>query len=211
MDQWLLGQSGVWVYITLFLLLMGGAIGLPIPEDIPVLLAGILVHQERARLDVVFPVAYTAIVLGDLLIYSVGRTLGTSMTKKGWLRMRLSESQLRRVKYNLDKRSLIMIFVARHLFYVRTLTFLSCGALKMNIWRFLISDMAAALISVPLVLGLGYFASEHYDAAVALLKQAKAWSLVLVVVIVIALIFYARRKGLFKKIAGDESEDPPVS
>lgn len=194
MDQWLLGQSGIWIYITLFLLLMGGAIGLPIPEDIPLLLAGILVHQDKARLDIVFPVAYAAIVLGDLLIYSVGRAFGRSITKKSWFPFRLSESQLRRAKHNIEKRSILMIFIARHLFYVRTLTFLSCGALKMNIWRFVLADALAALISVPLVLGLGYFASEHYEAAVAFLKQAKAWSLVLVAVIVLGVVIFVMRK-----------------
>jgi membrane protein DedA with SNARE-associated domain len=202
MDQWLLAQSGVWIYITLFFLLMGGAIGLPIPEDLPLLLAGILLHEGRAELDIVFVVAYAAILLGDLLIYSAGRKIGPSISKRSWLRV--SESQMRRIKYKLDKRSLLMIFVARHLFYLRTLTFLSCGALKMNIWRFLIADAAAALISVPLVLALGYFAAEHYDYLVEILKRAKVWSFVIVLLLLVGYLIYLKRRK--KAPVEDETE-----
>ena len=194
MDQMLLAQSGVWIYITLFLLLMGGAIGLPIPEDLPLILAGVLIHEGRADLNLVIPVAYAAILLGDLLIYSAGRKIGPSVTKRPWFRLRISESQMRRFKYNLDKRSLLMIFVARHLFYLRTLTFLSCGALKMNIWRFLLADAAAALISVPLVLALGYFAAEHYDYIVGLFGKAKIGTLVVALVALVAYLIYRRHK-----------------
>lgn len=190
----LLAQSGIWIYITLFMLLMGGAIGLPIPEDLPLLLAGVLLHEGRANLNIVLPVTYTAILLGDLLIYSAGRKIGPSISKRSWFTLRVSDSQMRRFKYNLDKRSLLMIFVARHLFYLRTLTFLSCGALKMNIWRFLIADAAAALISVPLVLALGYFAAEHYEYVIGLLGKAKVGSLVVALVLLVGYLIYRRQK-----------------
>src|SRR5262249_39071217 len=162
---------------------MGGAIGLPIPEDIPLILAGIVLHEGRANLECTFAVTYVAILLGDLLIFSAGRKLGPSISKRSWFQMRVSESRIRRVKYNLEKRSLIMIFIARHLFYLRTLTFLACGALRMNLWRFLAADAIAALVSVPLMLGLGYFAAEHYDYVIAQIKRAKVWSLLLVLLL----------------------------
>lgn len=205
-NQWLLAQNGIWIYITLFFLLLGGAIGLPIPEDLPLLLAGILLHEGRAELDVTFVVAYVAILLGDLIIYAAGRKIGPSLSKKSWFPIRISESQMRRMKYKLDKRSLLMIFVARHLFYLRTLTFLSCGALKMNPWRFFLADAAAALISVPLVLALGYFAAEHYDYVVALIKRAKFWSLIVALLLIVAFCIYHKRK---KRNAPAPKEDAP--
>lgn len=202
-----LAQNGVWIYITLFALLMGGAIGLPIPEDLPLLLAGVLLHEGRAQLDIVVPVAYAAILLGDMLIYSAGRKIGPSIFKRPWFRKRISESQLRRFKYNLDKRSLLMIFVARHLFYLRTLTFLSCGALKMNVWRFLIADAAAALISVPLVLALGYFAAEHYDYIIGLIGKAKIGSLVAALALLVAYLVYRHKKRKSTPQSAVEEED----
>lgn len=209
MDQMLLAQSGIWIYITLFLLLMGGAIGLPIPEDIPLLLAGVLLHEGRAELDIVIPVAYAAIILGDILIYSAGRKIGPSISKRSWFAMRVSDSQMRRFRYNLEKRSLLMIFVARHLFYLRTLTFLSCGALKMNFWRFLFADAVAALISVPLVLSLGYFAAEHYDYVVGLLGKAKVWSLVVALLAIGAYLIYRKRKKA-RSIAPSAESEPEI-
>lgn len=194
MDQLLLAQDGIWIYLTLFTLLLAGAVGFPIPEDLPLLLAGILLHEGRARLDLVFTVSYVAILLGDLLIFSVGRRFGPSVSKKSWFPFRISESQMRRIKHKLEKRSLLMIFIARHLFYLRTLTFLSCGALKMNVWKFLIADAASALISVPMVLGLGYLAAQNYEYMVGLIKQAKLWSLIVALLILFAYLIYARQK-----------------
>ena len=163
MKEWILAQDGLTLYISLFALLMGGVFGLPIPEDIPLILAGILIQLEKVDPLLMFLLCYGAIILGDVLIFGTGRFFGPKIFKVKWLQSRRAKTKLKRVRVGLERRSIIMIFVARHLFYIRTLTFLSCGAVKMNFGRFLIADAIAALVSAPLMMAIGYFGADSYD------------------------------------------------
>jgi membrane protein DedA with SNARE-associated domain len=103
------------------------------------------------------------------------------------------------MRVNLEKRSFTMILVARHLFYLRTVTFLICGAVKMNFTRFLIADMVAALISLPIMLGIGYLFSEHFDTILEQISSIRR-SFVIVSVPIIALICYLLYRRSKKKV-----------
>lgn len=185
MQEWLLAQNGAVIYLSLFLLLMGGAIGLPIPEDIPLLLGGILIQLGKSDPFATFLVCYIAVVSGDILIFSIGRYFGPKIFKLRYFDKRETKTRLKRIRLGVERRSVVTIFVARHLFYVRTLTFLSCGALRMKYSRFIVADLIAAFISVPLMLILGYFAAGSFDHLSDLLSEAKFASLIIVILMLI--------------------------
>ncbi len=155
--------NGFLLYAVLFFALMGGAIGLPIPEDIPLIAAGIAAQTDRGNVFLLFLTCYSAVLLGDLVVFYIGRKLGPRLFQQEWFKRKLSASKVRRFRLKMEKRSLPMIFIARHLFYLRTVTFLTCGAVKMKVSRFVLVDAIAALISVPLMMTIGYFAAEHYE------------------------------------------------
>lgn len=173
MSDWILLQSGVILYLALFLFLMGGAIGLPIPEDLTLFLGGILAHRGSADPRLVLLVCYLGSVLGDILIFFAGRRLGKNLNDKEWFKSRVNPIRFQQIKLGLEKRSFLMIFVARHLFYLRTVTFLTCGAVRMSFGRFILADAVSALVSVPLMVGLGYLGSENYDRIVEVLRKTK--------------------------------------
>jgi membrane protein DedA with SNARE-associated domain len=173
MYEWFLDLNGAWAYWALFAALLGGAFGLPIPEDLPLLIAGALVHQGHLKIIPAVIFCYSAVVLGDVIIFRIGRRLGPALFTKRWFRRRVTLSTIKKLRTNLEKRSFWMILLARHLFYLRTVTFLFCGAVKMSFARFLIADMLAALTSLPVMLGLGYLFSEHFAAVVELLTSVK--------------------------------------
>lgn len=209
MDDWLLLQQGVIIYISLFLLLLGGAVGLPIPEDLPLILAGILLQAEKVDAIWVFPICYIGVILGDLIVYFVGRRFGTALFKSRWLKNRVPPSRIKYTRLRLEKRSVVMIFLARHLFYFRTVTFLTCGAVRMSLKTFLLADLAAALISLPLMIGLGYIAAQHYETVLGWFERARSASLVVLIVVGIGgYIYYLRRKAINKKLGlSQENED----
>lgn len=186
MSEWLLALDGLDILIGLFLLLLGGAVGLPIPEDLPLLLGGIVIHLGKSPVEQVFAVCYAAIIIGDVLIYGIGRWLGPSLFRRRMFMNPRARLRLKRIRIGMERRSLPMIFVARHLFYLRTLTFLSCGALRMKFKVFLLADALAALISVPLMLSIGFAAWEHLDTVTAWIQRAKTATLLLSVLILVA-------------------------
>jgi membrane protein DedA with SNARE-associated domain len=194
MAEWLLGQDGLFLYVALLLMLLGGAIGLPIPEDLPLILAGVLAHAGRVNVELVALVCYVGVVVGDVAIFAIGRWLGPSLFQKRWFRSRFPASKIRRLRVNLERRSFLMILVARHLFYLRTATFLTCGAVRMSPYRFIAADALAALISLPLMIGIGYFAAEHVNALLEGVHNAKHIVALIGLVMIVALIYRRLRR-----------------
>ncbi len=205
MNEWLVIQSDLVVYVTLFSLLMTGAIGFP-PEDFTLILAGIVIHSGKGDPETIFLICYIGTILGDLFIYGIGRWFGRALFKKEWLKKRLRPGRIKLIRRGLEKRSLPMIFVARHLFYLRTVTFLSCGAVRMKFLNFVVADCFSALVSVPIMLWIGFQASEHYDTVINYLKQAKLFSLVLAIALVTAVVLYILRKRAIMKKLEEEAE-----
>lgn len=162
----ILATQGYFIYVILFLALMGGALGLPIPEDLPLIAAGIFAERKAANPWGLFLVCYSGVVVGDLLIFSMGRGFGATLFSKPWFKRRLSPRKLKRFKISLERRSLFTIFIARHLFYLRMVTFLACGAVKMRYSRFILADALAALVSVPIMMSIGYFAADYHEELV---------------------------------------------
>lgn len=196
MIEWFLGQEGLYIYLFLFLSLVGGAFGAPIPEDLPLAIGGVLIQQGKAETHFVFLACYSAIILGDLIIFLIGRRFGPALFTKSWVKKRLPPSRIRKMKLDIEKRSLLMIFLARHLFYLRTVTFLACGAVKMRTERFLIADACAALVSVPVMLSIGYFAAEHFKKALVVFKRLEYALLAVMILFGVYLVFKRRKKKL---------------
>lgn len=194
---------------------MGGAVGLPIPEDLPLLIAGVLCHDGTVLIEWALAICYIGVLCGDILIFAIGRRFGPSLFEKSWFRHKFPPRKVKLIRLKLERRSLVMIFLARHLFYLRTVTFLTCGAVRMTLWRFIVADALAALISVPLMIFLGYKFAEHLDQIRDMIRSATYLS-GLVVALVIGLIYlYYRRKHkadlCAKKLAVSDSAAPSCS
>lgn len=190
----ILGQTGLTVYISLFALLIAGTVGLPVPEDIPLILGGIAAQKGHADFKIVLIVCYVATVLGDLIIFWFGRKFGTALSKRAWFYGKVPAERIEKIKQSLDKRRLVMIFLARHLFYLRTMTFLTCGAVKMSAVRFFVADAFAALVSVPLMVTLGFSFAEHQDELFAWLSRVKEWALLAGIIVIVGLLYYLWKK-----------------
>jgi membrane protein DedA with SNARE-associated domain len=191
-EEYLLVTNGAMLYGIIMGMLVGGAVGLPIPEDVPLVLGGVLIHSGNASAALMFLCCYSAIIVGDMIIFLIGRKLGPALFSKSWFKKRFSASRMKHLKLSLEKRSLLMIFVARHLFYLRTVTFLTCGAVRMRLARFLAADALAALISVPVMLSLGYFAANQAED---IMKNARNVSILAgVILLLIIWVIYMRRK-----------------
>ena len=196
MEHWILFQQGTLIYLGLFLALLGGAIGLPIPEDAPLIVAGYLMHRGDVALQPVFIVCYSAIILGDIIIFWVGRKFGTALFRRPWFQTRKTQHRIKKIKIRLERQGFLMIFVARHLFYLRTITFLTCGAVRMRFRAFIIADLIAALVSVPLVLWLGYVFAENSERLYALIAKAQNAAIGILVLLLFgagAIRYYLKR------------------
>ena len=67
---------GHWGYVALFVIVVLGNVGVPLPEETVLALAGYLVWRGDMRLPVVLVVGVVSAVAGDNLGYWVGRRFG---------------------------------------------------------------------------------------------------------------------------------------
>lgn len=175
-------------------MLLGGAIGLPIPEDLPLVFSGMFLHQERVDLKILFPVVYIGIVIGDLIIYWIGRVLGPKLFSFKIINRIVTEDRARRISKKLEKHGIWVIFVARHLFYLRTATFLSCGVFQMQFLKFFICDAIAALFSSALMITFGYFISENIAFLTGITDKTNPVPLLIFVIICLLVARFYRKK-----------------
>lgn len=204
MEHWLLVQTGHFSYIALGVLLLGGALGFPIPEDVPLILAGVLLHQGHVDINILFAVCYFAVVVGDCIIFSAGRAIGPAILRSERIGAKIPQERVESIKTSLNRHTILMIFVARHLFYLRTVTFLICGGVRMSWTRFLIADAIAALVSIPIMVGLGYLAAQHYNTLLDAMYHTKVVALLLIIAVSLGYLAAVRKK---RKLQGQELED----
>lgn len=157
--QWLASESGVRVYVGIFVLLLLGGFGFPVPEDIPIVLAGVAASKNIISIEGAFVVSYVGVVVADQIVYLMGYFFGQKLVMAGTRSKRftfITDEKVDEIREGLRKRRLVYIFIGRHVFPVRTVTFLTAGALRIPYLEFLIADAFAALVSVAVVLWLGH-------------------------------------------------------
>lgn len=207
-------SDGLYVYAGIVFLLFLGAIGFPIPEDIPIILAGVLSAKKMANVQTMFFACYISVVCADLLIFTFGYFFGQKLLQAGAkspFLPAITEERIEDIREGLRKRRLMYIFVARHLFAVRTLTFLTAGALRIPTSEFLIADATAALVSVSIMLGLGYFLGETLSLEVLNHIIGEASLYLLACVLVFGLIYYRRKKRRATNSLEQNTPDSPSS
>src|SRR3989442_14186413 len=62
--------------LGVFLMLFGAGLGLPIPEEAPVLAAGALAHENVVRWWIALPVCILGVLSGDVVLYWIGHHWG---------------------------------------------------------------------------------------------------------------------------------------
>lgn len=197
----ILSSHGLVAYLVVFGILVASSLGLPVPEDLTLIVAGIISNLEQVNVWLMAVICYLGILAGDLLIYRVGWLAGPALFRKKWFRRHLTTRRLHLIRENLHKRTILTILVARHLFYIRTATFLMCGAVRLPFARFFLIDACAALITVPIMMGLGYLFANNYQLIMAYMRQIKIG---LVIVGLIALVYVIIR---YRRKSTDADED----
>ncbi|MCF7986301.1 MAG: DedA family protein [Methylovulum sp.] len=165
-----LNFSGVMPYVLVFGILLACGLGLPIPEDITLFVAGMLAYYGMVNVWVMIIVCMAGVLVGDSTIFWLGAKYGREMTKKPLFSKLLTPERLESVKIKLHEHGNKVIFVSRFMPLLRAPTFFSAGTLHLPFQVFFFYDGLAALISVPSIVWLVY----HFgDVADNLLKTIK--------------------------------------
>jgi membrane protein DedA with SNARE-associated domain len=142
-------------YIGLFAVLFVAGLGVPLPEDIPLLIAGWLVHRGSANLYAMIAVGMAGVLVGDFLLFNMGRRYGEHIIEHRFMRRVATPALLMRAEALFARHGAKIIFAARFMPGLRAVLFATAGIFRVRPIKFLLIDGSAALASVPLLIWLG--------------------------------------------------------
>ena len=151
-------------YAGLLVVLILCGMGLPVPEDVALLAGGFLVHRGVIQYPMTLLVALVGVVAGDNSLFYLGRRFGTGLVKYLGIGRPRSQRQIDRLKEFMRRHGHRAILYARFIAGLRALVYLTAGSLGVNPLRFFLYDLAGAVISVPIVVTLGYLFGNELEA-----------------------------------------------
>ena len=210
-----LGNHGAMAYLSIFAVLVACGLGVPLPEDISLILGGFLVYKGVANLWAMVATGFLGILVGDSLIYLAGRRVGRHVrTGHGWLARVVTPPRRILVEGLFARHGEKLVIAARFMPGVRAVTYFIAGSAGMPYARFICFDGLAALLSAPLFVLLGYRFGKHIQHVIELMKryQLIAVGVLLGTVLLWAAVRRFREVSLAKKMReqlGEEERKPP--
>jgi membrane protein DedA with SNARE-associated domain len=162
-------------YLGIFALLVLGSLGVPIPEEMPIIAAAVLSHEGIVRWWYAVPLCLLGVLSGDMVLYWVGRYWGEQVLQWRVVRLVLSPAREQWLKAAYRRHALKTVVTARHVMGLRAAAFLTAGSANVPFWKFVAADAGAALFGVPLVFGLAYFFTDQIKAIMADVHRAERW------------------------------------
>jgi membrane protein DedA with SNARE-associated domain len=142
-----------WGYAAIFVIVILGNVGLPVPEETVLTVSGYLVW--RGHLEAV-PVVLTAIasaVLGDNIAYWLGRRYGRLVLTRF---VKVGPERIERMQQLVLRYGMLAVFVARFVAGLRFMAGPLAGSTGLTPMRFFVANLAGAAVYVPVAVGAGY-------------------------------------------------------
>ena len=145
-----------WGYLGIFVFVILGNIGLPVPEETVLVLAGYLVWKGRLRFFWATAIGVLSAALGDNLGYWFGREFGRRALVRYGHWILLTPERLDRTQGIVSRYGALAIFFARFVPGLRFLAGPAAGAMGMHAPTFMLANICGALVYVPAMVGVGY-------------------------------------------------------
>jgi membrane protein DedA with SNARE-associated domain len=189
-----------WTYVGLLVVLVLCGLGLPLPEDVALLAGGFLVHRGVTRYLYTLAVSLIGVVTGDNSLFFLGRRFGMRIMRYFGMGRPDYEKKMEWMRAFLARHGNRTIFYARFLAGLRALIYLSAGSLGVAPSRFFFYDLLGALVSVPVVVSVGYFFGNEIEQVI---KWVGGFDKVLVLAVVLSVAIYASRRYYVTRPARD--------
>lgn len=202
------------VYIALVSMMLLSSVGLPLPEEVTLLSVGLLAYfgshphlfpppypgAAVVRTEVAMIVATIAVFGSDFLVYLVGRIWGRSLLRRPWMHKVFPDYAQKKIESWTHKYGAYTCGLFRFTPGLRFPGHLAYGLMQYPIWKFLVIDGLAVLVSVPTQI---YLMATYGESILIYLKQFKY--VVLGIVFAVGLLFLVR-KFFFKSKLQQQSQ-----
>jgi membrane protein DedA with SNARE-associated domain len=164
---------GNYSYFVILAVLLACGFGLPLPEDITLVAAGILAARNIIDFNSAVALCMVGVLLGDGIVFGLGSRYGTRLRNTKFFSIIIPERRDAAVKAVLQKYGDKVIFMARFMPGLRTPIFFATGSYHVSFWKFLFLDGFAALISVPLWVYVGFLFGSNLEELEKVVRKAQ--------------------------------------
>lgn len=199
-------EHGSYLLITLVLILTGS--GLPVPEEVPIIAAGILSAHGTLDPWLAFACCLFGAIVGDTVMYWIGFHFGRGVLREHprWARW-VSPEREQQIEVMFRRHGLKVFFVARFLVGLRSPVYLTAGIMRVSFRRFFLIDLFCATAVVGTFFSVTYFYGKELTYWI---RQGEVWLTVVVVLGLACLGLYLwrrhRRKTLHSELENEQSE-----
>jgi membrane protein DedA with SNARE-associated domain len=169
------------IYGSFFFALFFTGIGIPpLPEELPVITAGIAASHNNVRWFLAWPACVLGVVAADLVLYWAGRGFGSRLFEYRWVRNFLPPERRQKIEEGFHQNGLKILLSARLLPGLRSGVYMTAGAMRYPFIRFLLADAIYAIPGVGIIFFLSYFLAESVWLLIDQVHKVQYWLLALV-------------------------------
>lgn len=211
------GDWGLWIVFAIVFLETSAMIGLLVPGETTVLLAGALASQGVFDIGDLLAVVCVGAILGDTGGYLLGRKLGREFLLTHGRRFFIKPHHVARAEGFFHRHGGKTVLFGRWVGFLRSLAPFIAGSARMHYGRFVAYDAVGAVSWGTVVVLLGYALGSSYHLAERWLGRVSLFLLIFVITGFLLLFLgrwlWARKEGLGRLVAGfaDEVLDWRVS
>jgi membrane protein DedA with SNARE-associated domain len=202
-------QSGG--YLGLFGYMVATGCGLPLPEELAIIGAGVLSAEGKLNPQIAFAAVLAGALIGDAAMYHIGRRFGHNLA---WIHPKLAKVvHADREEYferAILRHGFKVLFLARFMVGIRGPVYLAAGVVRMPFKRFLLWDLISATVVVGMFFGLSYYFGQ--DIA-RLLRDAELTLTLAVLAIALGAAFIMmrrHRRRLAEQIIEDAAKNADI-
>jgi len=151
-------------YAALFGFLFTCGLGLPVPEDIPLIISGILIFHGKMSPFIAGPIAWLGIMSGDTVLYLLGYHLGHNVSRVPFIGKHVNAARLQRAEKLFVEYGVWVIAVGRLFMGVRGAMVVAAGTSRFKYLKFILVDGLAAVASGGMFMCLGYWGAAKGPA-----------------------------------------------
>lgn len=200
--------------LFVFIWLAAESCGVPLPNELVLLLAGSIAAQRGDPLGLVelAVIATLGSLVGATAAYQIGVRGGRALILRLGRYVGLNASRLDMVEQWFARSGPIAIGVARITPFVRTVSSFPAGILRMPPRAFYLATVTGSLIWCAVLVSVGYLLGAHYMIAVNLIEEYTLPAILALAILVAAYIWLHQRLAhLGGEAASTPAEQPAAS
>ena len=149
-------------YLAIFVLLIFGIVGLPVPDETLLTFTGYLIYRRELSMPVAFAAAVAGSASGMTISYALGRSFGLALLHRFGKHVHLTPERLARAHAWFERIGHWALTVGYFIPGVRHLTAYAAGMTEVAPHQFALFAYSGTVLWVTAFLSLGYFLGERW-------------------------------------------------